>query len=44
MSDIKIVEAPPGVEGAGFFATSVDKVIGQSLTKREVYYHPIVEP
>jgi NADH-quinone oxidoreductase subunit B len=28
MSDIKIVDAPPGVEGAGFFATSVDKVIG----------------
>src|ERR1700752_3532168 len=28
MSDIKIVDAPPGVEGAGFFATSVDKVRG----------------
>ncbi|MBS1528503.1 MAG: NADH-quinone oxidoreductase subunit B [Bacteroidetes bacterium] len=28
MSDIKIVDAPPGVEGAGFFATTVDKVIG----------------
>ncbi|MCO4291270.1 NADH-quinone oxidoreductase subunit B [Solitalea sp. MAHUQ-68] len=28
MSDIKIVEAPPGVEGAGFFATSLDKAVG----------------
>jgi NADH-quinone oxidoreductase subunit B len=28
MSDIKLAEAPPGVEGAGFFATSIDKVIG----------------
>src|SRR6201993_1070602 len=28
MSDIKMVDAPPGVEGSGFFATSVDKVIG----------------
>src|ERR1700709_295053 len=28
MSDIQIVEAPPGVEGAGFFATSLDKVVG----------------
>jgi len=28
MSDIQLVEAPPGVEGAGFFATSLDKVIG----------------
>lgn len=28
MSDIKIVEAPQGVVGAGFFATSVDKVVG----------------
>src|ERR1700743_3481812 len=28
MSDIKIVDATPGVEGAGFFATSVDKAIG----------------
>lgn len=24
----KIVEAPPGIEGQGFFATSLDKVIG----------------
>jgi NADH-quinone oxidoreductase subunit B len=28
MSDIRLVEAPPGVEGAGFFATSLDKAIG----------------
>ncbi len=28
MSDIKIVEAPDGHSGAGFFATSLDKVIG----------------
>src|SRR5206468_6817458 len=28
MSDIQIVDAPAGVEGAGFFATSLDKVIG----------------
>src|SRR6201998_4424870 len=28
MSDIKIVDAPPGVEGAGFFATTASKVIG----------------
>lgn len=28
MSDIKLVEAPPGVEGAGFFATSLDKAVG----------------
>src|SRR3546814_11352634 len=28
MSDIKLAPAPPGVEGAGFFATSLDKVIG----------------
>src|SRR3569832_2111497 len=28
MSEIQIVEAPPGVEGAGFFATSLDKAIG----------------
>jgi NADH-quinone oxidoreductase subunit B len=30
MSDIKMVDAPPGVEGSGFFATSVDKVIGMA--------------
>ncbi|WP_257666646.1 NADH-quinone oxidoreductase subunit B [Parapedobacter tibetensis] len=28
MSDIKLAEAPPGVEGSGFFATKLDKVIG----------------
>lgn len=28
MSDIKMVEAPEGYEGSGFFATSLDKVIG----------------
>jgi NADH-quinone oxidoreductase subunit B len=28
MSDINIVEAPPGIEGSGFFATSLDKVVG----------------
>ena len=28
MSDIQIVDAPAGIEGAGFFATSLDKVIG----------------
>src|ERR1700709_2024777 len=28
MSDIQIVEAPPGVEGAGFFATKLSEVVG----------------
>lgn len=28
MSNIKIVEAPPGIEGNGFFATRLDKAIG----------------
>src|SRR5246500_4324681 len=28
MSDIHLVDAPPGVEGSGFFATSLDKAIG----------------
>lgn len=28
MSDVKIVEAPPGAEGQGFFATSMDKLVG----------------
>jgi NADH-quinone oxidoreductase subunit B len=28
MSDVQIVNAPPGVEGSGFFATSLDKAIG----------------
>src|SRR5262245_45139964 len=27
-SDIKMAEAPPGIEGQGWFATSLDKVIG----------------
>ncbi len=28
MSDIKIVQAPEGVQGEGYFATSIDKVVG----------------
>jgi len=28
MSDIKLAEAPPGIQGSGFFATSLDKAIG----------------
>lgn len=28
MSDIKLAESPPGIEGSGFFATSFDKVVG----------------
>ncbi len=28
MSEINIVDAPPGTEGPGYFATSLDKVIG----------------
>ena len=28
MSDIKIVQAPDGVQGEGYFATSIDKVVG----------------
>jgi NADH-quinone oxidoreductase subunit B len=28
MSDIQIVDAPAGIEGAGFFATQADKVLG----------------
>ncbi|MDZ4668058.1 MAG: NADH-quinone oxidoreductase subunit B [bacterium] len=28
MSTIKITEAPPGLEGSGFFATSLDKAVG----------------
>ena len=27
-TNVKIAEAPPGVEGEGFFATRLDKVIG----------------
>ncbi|MBD0260145.1 MAG: NADH-quinone oxidoreductase subunit B [Cytophagales bacterium] len=30
MSTVKMVEAPAGVEGSGFFATSFDKVIGMA--------------
>lgn len=30
MPDIKLVEAPEGYEGSGFFATSFDKVIGMA--------------
>ena len=30
MSDVKLVEAPPGIEGSGFFATSLDKVVGMA--------------
>jgi NADH-quinone oxidoreductase subunit B len=30
MSDVKIVEAPAGIEGQGFFATSLDTVIGMA--------------
>ena len=26
--EVKLVAAPAGVEGAGFFATSLDKVVG----------------
>src|SRR3954452_10210249 len=28
MSEIQIVEAPPGVEGSGFFATRLDQAVG----------------
>ena len=28
MSDIQLVDAPAGVEGSGFFATSLDKAVG----------------
>lgn len=28
MSQINVVEAPPGVEGSGFFATNLDKAVG----------------
>jgi NADH-quinone oxidoreductase subunit B len=30
MSDIKMVDAPEGIEGQGFFATSLDTVIGMA--------------
>lgn len=29
-TDIKIVDAPPGVEGSGFFATKLDMVVGMA--------------
>jgi NADH-quinone oxidoreductase subunit B len=29
-SEIKLVESPDGIEGAGFFATSIDKVVGMA--------------
>jgi NADH-quinone oxidoreductase subunit B len=28
LNDVKVAEKPPGVEGVGFFATSLDKVVG----------------
>jgi NADH-quinone oxidoreductase subunit B len=28
LNDVKVVEAPEGIQGAGFFATSLDKVVG----------------
>lgn len=33
MSEVQIVEAPAGVEGSGFFATSLDKVVGLARSK-----------
>jgi NADH-quinone oxidoreductase subunit B len=30
MSDLKLVEAPEGIQGEGFFATSLNKVIGMA--------------
>jgi NADH-quinone oxidoreductase subunit B len=32
-SDIKMVEAPKGIEGEGFFATTVDQVVGLARSK-----------
>ena len=32
-TDIKLVEKPDGYEGAGFFATSLDKVVGMATRK-----------
>jgi len=29
-SNIKVVDAPPGIEGPGFFATSMEKVVGMA--------------
>ncbi len=31
MSDIKIAQSPPSIEGPGFQATSLDKIIGLAL-------------
>jgi len=28
LNDVKVVAAPEGIQGAGFFATSLDKVVG----------------
>src|ERR1700710_3050666 len=33
MSDIQLVDAPAGIEGAGFFATSLDKAVGVARSK-----------
>lgn len=39
MSDIKLVDAPPGVEGQGFFATSLDKMVGLAKSIHYGLYH-----
>src|ERR1700679_3467916 len=31
--EVKMVEPPPGFEGQGFFATSMDKVVGLARSK-----------
>lgn len=33
MSDIKMVEAPKGLTGEGFFATTLDQVVGLARSK-----------
>jgi NADH-quinone oxidoreductase subunit B len=33
MSDIKMVEAPKGIQGEGFFATQLDQVVGLARSK-----------
>ena len=33
MSEIQMVDAPAGIEGSGFFATSLDKVVGLARSK-----------
>ncbi len=33
MSDIKMVEAPKGLAGEGFFATTLDQVVGLARSK-----------